>query len=632
MTMRHPAIIWSAAAACVLGACAVAAWAQQQQHLKQDSHAPYVHRINIYDEAGNIINTTAERPGLYSPVGTCGKCHEYEDISRGWHFNYADGVDHGRPGEPWIYQDPTTRTYIPLSYRGWNGTYKPSDIGLTDWRFTLAFGSHLPGGGVAAPASWATTQPATPSRWHISGKLDVDCMICHESAGTYNFNERASQIQRVENLKFAPAIAMNLGAVKGVPANAKMLPPHWNEKDAADPEKKLRPGPRIQYDHAKFEEGHTLFPIARTPKSERCYACHSNQPAVDRREFWRSERDVHMRANFECATCHRNGIDHMTVRGYETEGRERKDDFVASLSCKGCHYGVEGSRSPALALGGKYGAPVPEHRGLPTVHLEQLSCTACHSGPFPEMQPEMVQTGFAHALGVSRPGREPDAMPRIAQPIFLRGHDGKIAPHKMMWPSFWGRLKDGQVMPIDPAIVRKAGDLPPVSDNARAADKARPLTEQQISKTLEGLAADADAGEPVYIVGGRLHQRSPDGRIVAREHPAAEPYAWPLGHDVRPRAQSLGARGCADCHSEEGAIYFARVAALGPVDPDQAVVRTMYEMRGEDGMLPTLFARSFLFRPVLKFVSFGSAILLGAVLVLYGLRGLGAVLDSSRKD
>ena len=612
----------------MLAMCAGVSQAQDQQHLKEDSRAPYVHRINLYDAAGNVISPADEKPGLYSPVGTCGKCHEYPEMSKGWHFNYADGKDAGRPGEAWIFQDPTTRTYLPLSYRGWKGTYKPADIGLTDWKFTLAFGTHLPGGGVSTPASWATTQPVTDpkSRWHIAGKLDVDCMICHESADNYNFNDRATQL-RLENLKFAPAIAMNLGAVKGVPANTKMLPQHWNEKDAADPEKGLRAGPKFVYDHTKFEDGHTLFPISRTPDSERCYTCHSNQPTVDRKEFWRSEQDVHMRANFECATCHRNGVDHMTVRGYETEGKERKDDFVASLSCKGCHYGVEGAESPTLALGGKHGAPVPVHKGLPVIHLEKLSCTACHSGPFPAMTPETVQTGFAHALGVSKAGREPEMMPRIAQPVFLRGHDGKITPHKMMWPSFWGRLKDGQVMPIDPAIVQKAGNLPRLADTAKAADKAKPLTEEQVGKTLEALAADKDAGEPVYIVGGKLYQRSADGKVSGKEHAAAEPYAWPLAHDVRPKAQSLGARDCADCHSEQGAVYFAKVAALGPVDPAQAVVKTMHDMRGEDGLLPTLFAQSFVFRPMLKVISFGSVIVLGAILTLYGLRGLGTMLE-----
>ena len=344
---------------------------------------------------------------------------------------------------------------------------------------------------------------------------------------------------------------------------------------------------------------------------------------MDRKEFWRTEQDVHLRANFECSTCHRNGLDHQTVRGYEAEGKERNDPFVASLSCKGCHYGVEGAADPELALGGKSGAPRPAHRGLPTVHLEKLSCTACHSGPFPGAEPEKVHTGLIHALGVSKAQklRQPDTFPQVAQPIFLRGADGKIAPHKMVWPNFWGRIKGNDVMPIEPTVVREAG-----GDNLpKPTDKVTPLTDEQVSNTLESLAVDKEAGEPVYISGGRMYQRS-GGKLVAKEHPAAEPYAWALGHDVRPKAQSLGARGCADCHSDEGAIYFAKVTALGPVDEKAAVVKTMHEMRGDDGLLPTLFAKSFVFRPMLKFVSFGSAIVLGAVLTLYALRGLGATI------
>ena len=39
---------------------------------------------------------------------------------------------------------------------------------------------------------------------------------------------------------------------------------------------------------------------------------------------------------------------------------------------------------------GRMGAPEPIHKGLPPVHLEKLSCTACHSGQFPVGAPQPV--------------------------------------------------------------------------------------------------------------------------------------------------------------------------------------------------------------------------------------------------
>ncbi|MCK7518392.1 MAG: hypothetical protein MZV64_12060 [Ignavibacteriales bacterium] len=44
--------------------------------------------IFLYDEDGNVINPVkginADKP--YSPKQTCGKCHDYDKITQGFHF------------------------------------------------------------------------------------------------------------------------------------------------------------------------------------------------------------------------------------------------------------------------------------------------------------------------------------------------------------------------------------------------------------------------------------------------------------------------------------------------------------------------------------------------------------------
>lgn len=93
--------------------------------LRSDSRAPFVHRIGLYDERGGAIDPADPDAAPYSPRATCGKCHEVGAIGRGWHFNAGHAeVPSGRPGEPWIYADPSTGTQIPLSYRGWRGDRK----------------------------------------------------------------------------------------------------------------------------------------------------------------------------------------------------------------------------------------------------------------------------------------------------------------------------------------------------------------------------------------------------------------------------------------------------------------------------------------------------------------------------
>src|SRR6266542_4732425 len=123
------------------------------ENLKTESRMAHMHHIPLRDDDGQIIslpkpfdatgNPQEARANPYSPAQTCGKCHEYEAIGRGWHFNAAKGnAKPGRPGEPWILTDPATRTQIPLSYRGWAGTFKPADLGLNDFDFLMVFARH----------------------------------------------------------------------------------------------------------------------------------------------------------------------------------------------------------------------------------------------------------------------------------------------------------------------------------------------------------------------------------------------------------------------------------------------------------------------------------------------------------
>ena len=134
--------------------------------LKTDSRAPYVHRLTLYDHDGKAIDPKDADAPPYSPAMTCGKCHPYAEIAAGWHFNAPRGtVAPGRPGEPWLLVDEKTGTQIPISARGWPGTFKPADVGLSDWQMVLRFGHHMPGGGFGEPAADAVKKSAEATRW-----------------------------------------------------------------------------------------------------------------------------------------------------------------------------------------------------------------------------------------------------------------------------------------------------------------------------------------------------------------------------------------------------------------------------------------------------------------------------------
>lgn len=634
------------------------------ESLKTESRTPYHHVIPLRDAAGNQVILPPEvdeqgkpqepRGNPFSTRETCGKCHQYQVISQGWHFNAATSkAKPGRPGEAWVLTDPATRTQIPISYRGWTGTFKPADLGISDYDFLVAFARHYPGGGVGEPAmDQIQTSDARMRRFLVTGALEIDCLICHTRQGEYDHEARAKSLA-YENLKWTATVASELG-VYGASRPGKAFADGWRPPRPAPTNL-----PPVKYDRERFNSANEVaFSVTRRPAPENCYFCHTSKSKIgDAR--WHGDADVHIRAGMTCADCHRNGIDHMVVRGYEGEVRDRvitdemkeirakmlmRDDaslketeakqraeaqikgemgMVETLSCRGCHYGSEDGTAP-----GRLGAPHPAHVGFPPVHFERLTCTACHSGPIPKDTLEIVQTSMAHRLGLPGPARGANTAPVIVEPAFLRDANGKIAPHKLVWPSYWGYLKDNKVTPLLPEVVAKtAGEKLPkqaAEDAERDPYNTRPLTEAQIKDVLQALApasTPSTNGEAVFLAAGKLYRLAGE-QVKAEEHDAAKPYSWAIGHDVRPASQAVGVKGCADCHAQDSPIYFASVLARGPVDPTNGVLRTQWAMRGDDEKVASTFAFTFNFRPMLKVMTFACAALIAGVLLSHGLAGL----------
>jgi len=620
------AIRWGLAAAAV---AALVAWvwrpATGASYLPPDgSRSTAVHRITLLDEDGSPVVPTADGESLpFSERNTCGQCHNYAAVAKGWHFNAMDAsVPPGRPGEPWILTDPRTGTQLPLSYRAWPGTWRPEQVGLTPWKFLQVFGRQLPGGGVGdLPIDEATDPQA---RWIVAGKLEINCLGCHSGDRAYDATQWADHCER-QNFKYAATAASGLAVVTG---SVKSLPETY---DPLNPDALLdTPGavvPEVKYDAAKFDPAQAaFFDVTKKGSANRCYFCHTARLVGNGApEAWHVDGDVHLAAGLTCADCHRHGLDHAMTRGYEGEPGGKA---VAALSCRGCHLGAESAAAGPDTVGGRLGAPVPRHVGLPTVHFEKLTCTACHSGRLPAKRALRAQTSMAHGLGVHGKDRGDDALPLLAEPVFARGSDGRIGPHRMLWPAFWGRLKDGQVTPLAPDIVaKKARSLlaPDTSDKSKP-PVMPPLTPDRIAAVLAKLGTDATVGEAVYVAGGKLYRRAEDGTLAASEHAAAAPYAWPTGHDVRPATQSLGAAArCTDCHAADAPFFFGEVRAESPALLGEPATVAMYTLEGEDPTTLKAWALSFEGRPYFKVVGFVAAGLVAAVVVLYGFLALASL-------
>ena len=706
-----------------------------------------VHRIPVVNEEGERIVPSYERSLPVSTRTTCGFCHDYGKIESGYHFNAArKGARHGRPGEPWVWVDERSGMQLPLSHRRWEGTWHPDDVGLTSWDLTKLFGSHMTGGGVSEPDDFAWGAEA---RWDVSGKLEINCFACHNASRQQDMTEWTRQIAR-ENFRWAATASSGLGSVDGM---ASRMDDFWDVHDgprAGDSAQIFRPGTR--YDLGLFDrKGRGMIDIADAPEDRRCFHCHS----VARHGATRTEesRDVHTTAGLDCVSCHDNALNHDINRGLGAGNPH---------SCEGCHMG-----------GGEYGAPRPRHKGLPPVHFKALTCTACHSGYLAETERVRVRTSRANRLGIFGIAQWAREIPFVAEPVLLPDETGRLAPHRMIWPSFWATKNGDELIPIDPTSVfeagegvldadLKVGEVLLVIENAvnrdgfpvfkgvpvlvkkgyayqrnfdggldvvrrvsgladgwflLAEEKVTPLIpgfgialdvenldvavseaimavlealiplavsdEQPALKyrnaalyldeagwlsetnvvggegfamlrkngTLRALAdpqtiafavdtitsesfisepevmavlteLEKDGGTFAYVSNGRMFTLDAAGALSPSAHPAANPYAWPIGHDVRPAAQSLGAKGCKECHLPEAPFFFGAVTAIGPLATGHSAVQGMSAFSGLDESYHNLFGLSFSGRPLFKWVMAA----FGLLFLLVVIRGVLAML------
>jgi hypothetical protein len=559
------------------------------------------HIIALRDSGGDTIEPGDRHALPFSVTQTCGgDCHDVATITRGWHFDAAlPGVPPGRNGQPWLLVDRETATQIPLSYRAWPGTYRPHELGMGNFQFAVTFGGRTAGG--IGPEDGASETDRI--RWGVSGNLDANCLVCHDASPAYDQAEYANQV-KLQNFRFAPAAASGLGLVTG---SSRDMPDTFDYLLPNSVEDSLQNQiPKVEYAPGDFlPSGKVAFDIVRQASASRCYYCHTNTDVeLTGAARWKGHEDIHMARGMTCVQCHRNGLDHMMTRGYQG-GAE------AALTCEGCHQ-----------EGNAMGAPHADHEGIPPLHFAKLTCTACHSGPLPEARTRQLKNGMTHGLGEFNVNKAAQALPHIYYPVFARQADGKLAPNRLVWPAFWGRLQQGTVKPLDPEQVKKVLLKGKLSAPLTADGSWLNVDRHWVEQVLRLLDEDAPAqGPAVYIAGGKLH-RLDGGELRTEDHAQAQPYLWPIAHDVRPAGQALGAKGCQDCHATDAAIFFGSVA----VDSPLAVERTAWKMNRFEKNLDVDYqarlARSWQYRGWLKGIGLAAAALMLLVLLAFALRAV----------
>jgi hypothetical protein len=103
-----------------------------------------------------------------------------------------------------------------------------------------------------------------------------------------------------------------------------------------------------------------------------------------------------------------------------------------------------------------------------------------------------------------------------------------------------------------------------------------------------------------------------------------------MGHDVRPASQSLGIRGCGDCHAVNAPIYFSQLKVDSPMEADRhSTYKTMAEFADLSGLYARFFALTFFLRPLLKWLMIFASVILTGVLAWHGLQGLGSLMKAA---
>jgi len=576
--------------------------------------------FKLLDEDGRIIDPmkglNADKP--YSPKHTCGKCHDYDKITRAYHFMQGKGEKPtpdqaarcqwvstpGNYGGTWCSPAPL---YVYLSPKK---NPSPAAMDMTSFTFiTIGCGACHPGGGsaeydrdgrrydrwMADPASGFTPGGDNDfdgdyykARWSQTGVLEADCLICH--LPEYNMAERRRQIKAL-NFRWAATAGAGLATVAGSVAKGEPV--------------------TVEYDKARFNPDGTLSPhIVREPRNEACLACHAKPGWKKRGANFRARTDVHLRAGLRCVDCHPAGQSatdprirgkelHEIAKGDDPGGHVRDDLDNTGRTCADCH------------ATGFLGAPVAKHTWLPPLHLDRIACQTCH------VPQRAVKAARFVASDVFNPGTKiptkgkhlwtfygPDMKywnhygelemmgydDKPSDPFrpFLVRYKGKIYPANRVhttWPGIETQGKPGLAQPrmrdiyaMWVAHQKAPSKYPQLSkitdDNGDGVLEVNRPEEidaliAAVAQRLNDVGYPLDGKRVVWVCDERIYESGTRFHTIPKHLWEASPYGnvHTYNHDVYPADAALGANGCTDCHSPSSPVFFAPVAAR-PVDPE----------------------------------------------------------------
>jgi hypothetical protein len=267
--------------------------------------------------------------------------------------------------------------------------------------------------------------------------------------------------------------------------------------------------------------------------------------------------------------------------------------------------------------------------------------------------------------------RKVHQQPEIMETVLMPDANGVLFPHRAVWPSYWAAWNEGRLVPLNPndvgtalrPVLRASTDfaeqIAPVRLSAaqkaqvigdqRAEAPTSELTESErsrlddfaqaeklklfrakITNGLSRLKESRGVAEPVYVAGEKIYRLNAEGKLNVVDNFQSLPYAWPIGHDVRPARWALGANGCTDCHARDAPFLNVRVVAQAPVPDSDLRTRPMNDFAQLDSKLWNFWNETFRARTAFKWVLSASVACLSVVVLLGGTARLAAKLSDQR--
>jgi nitrate/TMAO reductase-like tetraheme cytochrome c subunit len=590
----------------------------------------------LYDEEGSIIDPVrginADEP--YSPKQTCGKCHDYEKITMGFHFQQGkDEIASGTLAEryQWV-SNPGNYggnwcSPAPL-YNYLSSKKNPSanEMDMTSFTFiTNGCATCHPGGG---PLEYdregfrydkhmdelGFTSGGTnnfdgdyfQAHWNRSGVIEADCNLCH--LPEYDYKTRNDHLVKL-NFRWMATAGSGFAAVDG------------SVRDTIEV--------TVKYNLSKFAtDGKVSMHLVREPRNETCLNCHSKPQWKKRGSSFTEFTDVHIAKGLKCVDCHVAGsmaLDerikgkevHQFGKGDDPSGWVRNDLDNTMRTCEDCH------------TTGYLNAPVAKHLWLPDLHLDKLSCQACH---IPERK---VKSALVQASDIYNPGTKIAPPPKYVWTFYDQNmnywnHYGELAqytakdqPTDPFVPEF-AKYKE-QIFPVNavhsawPGIYTegmKGLDQPKQrdiynmwvihrKDKSKYPDLAKIVdnnsdtipevnTPEEIDAFINSVTSymndsgyDLAGKKIVWVNNERMYLNGSEYTILDKEYWESSPYApvYKYSHDVFPANAALGTTGCVECHSYGSDMFYRQIVKYPFGDDGNPVMQPQYKKLNMSGFM-----------------------------------------------